>query len=286
MRKYIFQTALAAICAAMGLSASAQVPSNRLEPTENKLVEDAVKGGIVVMEQQFRVQDKATGKIYGLDTDSIFGKSFAVAFKVNNAYVVTSRTTKPWSYNDEFAKINKNYYPVPHYSFMRPLADESYKFVYLDTTAMTSVGKDVYKYESTDPVKGFVSKALNGTADGLMAWVKMPQNFEKDGLGTLTLDVVKQKISFGDAASASVKVPSLNNAYLGGIFVVPEIAETGTIRLCVAGILAKGTDGSWNLMKLNSSSKIVVEQPKAEPQNKAPMLREIPVETKSQKHKK
>lgn len=232
-----------------GLSCRGQLILGKLGT--DLLVEDALKGGFIIVHTQYQLKAKASGNLYGRGGRDYYGETYSLGYLFPQGCIVPYSTLNPWENDPYFEKYRGN---------------DSYQPVLTDTATYISCGKDAtlqsfvmsnitaisdsaFFIVPTEPDEG---KALpvtqeEGELTGWFLWCMIPKGQNLGTDSALSYTSIYRKINTTDPTTLYVDAPIREENPLGGIFVVPHVDSVGKISLLTKGILQKTDDGSWYL---------------------------------------
>lgn len=211
------------------------------------LLKNAIRPAFFLSRQSFQICDKKTGELYGLNNKDEFGTEISLGIKVKNGYVLTNKAIRPWEYNDKFEKYKDGYTPVPYSSQYSEFADDM-KYDSLDVTESKInelLSSTLYLVTSNClSDKGLTIDNTKGAKEGWIVWVCTK---EEDLNKTAKLELICFSLSVeaSENYDAEIETPDGLNV-LGGIYIVPENREIGSIEFCISGIMVE-KEGKWNL---------------------------------------
>ncbi len=213
-------------------------------------VENAVRTGIFLTKHSFRICDKKSGDLFGLDGKDEFGSQYAFGVKVSGGILLTNRSVCPWLYDANFDKYKNDYSPVLFQALYSGL-EETPKYDLLDyeyDKKEVVVDTAVYRFMcNTFDGKGFTLDNVTGKKDGWIVWIVAGGDSNPEGNGQLDFIVYRKEITVSkNGQSFEVDKPDGKLKILGGIYVVPTFKEVGIIEFQLCGVLAL-TNTSWRM---------------------------------------
>lgn len=220
----------------------------KMEADSTVMLEKSIKSGLFLSKQSFRVCDKATGQLFGLNGHQEFGVSYTLGVKIPGGYCLTDRAVRPYRYDAKFGKYRDGYDPVMYQSVYRELTDTAGfdSLVIINLTALCDsslyVGRtDIF----TD--KSFITDTAAGRKDGWIIWVtadvaESPKENIDMVVSRITLDADR------DCRTETV-APSVSEGkvLIGGIYVVPVIPSVGVVQYKLCGVLVM-TGDRWSVV--------------------------------------
>lgn len=246
MKKVIVIIGLLIACS-MGY---AQMPNVSMVSGAQKFVEDAVKNGLLIVNQKYCLVDDNMRQ-FGSENRDFFGQTISVGIKVNNGYLVDLKAVAPQKFDPNFeayadrysAKIKKTEYCMIGDSLLKPLP---YSVCEIDTLV---ADKLFFSKNNVFGNNGFVVDNSNGEKVGWIVWVL------SDG-SNYSVQLIRKNIRFMDGTT-EYNVEKLNvfdnKTIVGGVFVVPQNTAIGQVTFKLAGVVGKIGE-QWIVMKMPANS--------------------------------
>ena len=239
MKKYILIIALNLFA----LTTFAQL--ERFSISNNQqLIEDAVKNGLFVIHQTYKLQDKTTDEpaYYGWNNKPFFGETFSVGIKISEGYYVGDKAVNPWRYDSNFDTYSNNpqYVPVFSETKYRELSDTACMKLPFDMQSCKEI-KEKCLYEINDAVfggKGFEENSTDEKHEGWLVWVVTDKPITKLNDSAIALITYRKELVFQpEVNSYEIESPSFKKDIIGGIYIVPKVTEIGKITFLLTGFL-------------------------------------------------
>lgn len=238
---------LALCCSAAGAQT---LPSLGLKTDNQQLVEDAVKGGMVLVRQSFQLRQNSTGQLFGSHNNEEFGTDCSLAVLVNGGVLVTDRTAHPWAYDERVAKYLADYTPVPLRTYVSRFGvDGGYEEQPL---GVDSVGGEAGSLAYILPTgafggAGFEPDTATTERKGWLVWVVSDKGYDLAN-GTNADFVVQRYTVAGGSVHDGMPLKTLNTSktLLGGVFVVPSYEGVGKVVFRLCGMAVRRGD-AWLL---------------------------------------
>lgn len=217
------------------------------------IIADAVKPALSIVRQQYRVEQG--GKYYGRRSRPYYGESFSLRVKVSGSSFLQRNVIYPWENDEDFKRLNqgKKYEPSIYYTYNHAVSDSIWTPVdlELETQFVQPFDSDSLIYKHDDAVNdfGLAIDDTPGKKQGYMIWA-YSSTTATDSLMKVYLRQNSMPVD-AKGNSALIKLnPSDSEKVIGGIYVVPVVERVGQIKVLLAGIATKKTDGSWALFLL------------------------------------
>ena len=235
-------------------SAFAQLFGTGIFSSSNQqLVEKAVQDGIVLLRQEYQLEDTLTMKRYAWDNRPEFGSAVSMCVLTENGYIVSDRALHPWEYDPRFEQYrNTKYRPVLSKTGFRTVADSVYRAAGRPEPQCVQPLSDkgwVHAADSLFGCKGFTFDRTAGEKDGWLVWLASGGSGETDS-EELSLVIYRHKLVV-EEGTESYDIPAPNSllSMTGGIYIVPQYTGIGEITFALVGAVA-GNEGKWQMMRV------------------------------------
>ncbi len=220
------------------------------------IINDALAPALSVIRQQYRLE--RGGDYYGKSKRPYYGETYTLGIKVSGGTILQRGVIAPWENDDDYQRVNKdNKYKAEWYKTLQhSLQDSIWQVVELElgTQYVSSFNSDNTLYIHTDAMSdfGLPTDEIPGKKQGylVMAYISVQDS---------TMRVILRQSSYQvDASPDSTTIalaPSDADKVIGGLFVVPVIERAGYIKLLMAGVAAKNSDGCWTLHLLTKGAE-------------------------------
>ena len=265
MRKIIIISILLISCNRLSF---AQFGQNVFSSANQQLIERAVRDGIMLVRQEYQLEDTVTMKRYTWNNRPEFGSSQSFCVLTGNGYIVSNKALEPWEHDSKYAKYTDSVYrPVLSKTYCRTISDDKYREVgCLNPTGTKTLLQDdwIYVCDSTFNKRGFISDTVSGEKDGWLIWLTI-NDVEKIDTEELTLVSYRHKLSIEEKKDIyEIPDPTTQRYIIGGIYVEPKYVEIGRIEFALIGIVVN-IDNKWQMIRRRSESQNeqerAIEQP-------------------------
>ena len=210
------------------------------------MIERAIVDGLVLIKQDFQLEDTIEGNRYNWQGGKEFGGSISFMVRTADGIITTDEIVAPWNYDDNYPQFK----------------GRQYKPVYLRTSLMTvnqkgwKVQEDVMEFEkkgqlanglkivTTDESDddGFIHSKGYGKKEAWVIWLMVPDGnlssidncaFRSN---QLTMNIEKGKKLYDIEAPKGAMSP------IGGIVVEPVFDGIGHIDVALIGVVSKTDD--------------------------------------------
>lgn len=229
--------------------------------TNQQLIEDAVKSGLIIIHRQYQLQDvtAATPSFFGWNNDLHFGDSYSLAVKTTEGYYIGGQAVHPWKYDNKFDEYQDNaqYAPVLSGSEYRQLSDTVYSSLPFKEQIIKEISENRI-YSVRDTVfgnQGFTTYiSATDTIKGWLVWVVSGKPLAENSAQPLFCITYRSElVCKDDQLLYEINPPAIQTNILGGIYVVPEVTAIGQITFKLAGILHFEHE-QWHIVRLNQTS--------------------------------
>lgn len=224
--------------------------------SNQQLIEDAIKNGIIVICQSYQLEDTTTHQLYGRYGNKEFGKSYSIGVKVSGGLAVTNKTTTPWEYDNNFSRYRDSHKPILYQTKVKELSDSSFTQLNLGidsigTTHSISIIPDTVSYNGN----GFQYRKHEGKTDGWIVWITSPIDIQDcDSLRIVDHIIYRKNIEYHpDSLSYTIDVPQSTKKIWGGIFVVPQQTQIGELTFDLGGIIVETSPSSWQMFPIEDT---------------------------------
>jgi hypothetical protein len=226
------------------------------------LIEEAVRDGLFVVRQHYRLKDTttATPEYWGLNGAPHFGATYSLGVKTAAGYYIDNRAAHPWLYDGNFDEYrdSRKFAPVVSQTDVRGLDGVAYRAVTSKDMPLTAVADSQLYYvgDSAAFGRGFIEdNTPAGEKKGWLAWAvsDKPMRAGQDTI-PVSLLIYRTELNFVNGqAEYEVKNPATNKTVLGGIYVMPETTAVGIITFKLSGVLHQ-KDGKWKVIGIKGNS--------------------------------
>lgn len=215
-------------------------------PQMNKLVEEAVSNGVILVRQPYYATDGA-GKFYNYkkgkdNAGGELGVVYSAGLIINGGYLFTDRAMTPWEYDSEYMEKRGSmvggvkpgtttYTLLNKKASYQPLAFDGATagIVYPDKVFTTPVNTALFQY-------GFDINREEGRRDGYVVWISPALNQDLSKDASLNFEVMPRKISVSSNPKDLINLGTGHANAIGMVYVVPEVNGIGNIVLNLEGI--------------------------------------------------
>ena len=234
----------------------AQFP-DMLISSNQQLVEDAVKDGLMVIRRDYRLQKTVNDSVsyYGRNGKDYFGQAYSLGVKVNGGFYTLRSMLKPWETDENYERYRNDaaYEPVIFNNEHRYVEAPEYASLYADWTKTKAIASLMFVPDSIND--GFAINHSFGEKNGWIVLVTSEGNWEEDDEAPFALVIYRNSIQINDEEySYTIKPPSTTQNILGGIYVCPEVSSVGKVTFLLAGMIENDGE-NWKISIVTDNIK-------------------------------
>lgn len=234
----------------------AQSFSLAFKSSESLLIERSIQKGLIVMSQEYQLEDTLTHKRYSLDNQEYFGKSHSFAVLVENGIITSPRIVRPWESDENFIRYkNSKYQPVVSKTSAMAVNDTTWKeTLLLDPQGIFPLKDSTWCFlQDSTYNQGFVCDTLRKEDEGWLVWMIAEGINDKE---FFSLETVRYKHT---EESNDKVIQALSGNVIGGIFISPSYERIGQLVLKLEGILTPFEEG-WKLSSIVVDNKSMLDE--------------------------
>lgn len=254
------------------MSIFAQFDIGMFSSNNQQLVEDAITGGMVIVEQAYQLEDTVSHQLFGRYGNNEFGQSYSVAVKVPGGLLVQDCAIRPWEYDENFDRYRESHRPALYTTRYREFTDSALTTLAGDIHDAKPAAQGLYMVpdSTTFGGNGFMpDTATCGECDGWLAWITSPQPIDscntQSAQPLVTHTIYRHKLALSpDSAEYAVKAPQVKGSIWGGIYIVPRQTGIGQITFTLCGVMVPGEEETWKIAIPKRRNEEVKEAPKGD----------------------
>lgn len=224
-----------------------------LASPNQQLIELAIDGAFLNVEQSYRLVDLKSSRLYGRNGKEEFGKTASVGIKVQKGYIVTDKVVRPWEYDANYRQYEGRYGTKLYKTVIgngrktveldsidiTPCKNQSSLFYIKDTANFNADGLSV----NDQNVKGKIS--------GWLVWFVKGNN-KKDTVENI---IYKNTLEIKENVDEYLlEKPNTSKNILGGIFLLPTRPRIGVVDFKLVGVLVEKMN-SWVMLKTEMAAE-------------------------------
>lgn len=237
-----------------------QVAAQVFKTSNQKIVEDAIKSGLVIYRQSYQLQDNSTNQIYGKNGRDEFGKSYSIGIKVEDHLLVPKSALAPWESDQSYQRYTSTHRPLLYKTRARIVCDtlEYECHPLIDSTIILSDNRFIQLKDTTFLMSpGFAIDAHPGKKDGWVVWITSENNIEmSDTIRTENFMIYNKELNISaDSVRVKIDNPQTEKKIWGGIYITPKQTQVGTIQFYINGIM-QYVGEQWYVYTLSRTTQI------------------------------
>lgn len=229
------------------LPLSAQIFNFSLKTNNQQLIDKALDGAFVKINQSYELCDTVKDEHFGRNEKDYFSIIPFIGVETVNGLVFPSATMMPWSYDNDFDEYKNQYKPLVTGSKLSLLNSPEKAVRTLDgiiagdkLTDRLSLLKD-----SIQSVPGLLVDTVPGVKDGWLIWLTSESNIVESD--SVKFNSIKKEIEVPvDGEYLRIDRPDISGIVYGGIYVTPIQTGVGQIAFTLTGVMVLDDEG-WVL---------------------------------------
>jgi len=221
-----------------------------LKSANQQLIENAVQGGIFLMEQHYLLRDTVTGECFGKNNQDSFGKVLSLGVKVKQGYCITNRAVCPWKYDADFKRYQGSiYHPFLSKSTYRELSDSCMAEIAITSMPTDSVSCVFVADSVLFKGDGFELDDSCGKKRGWLVWITSEKDMDVgDSVCSFSSVIYRKDMELVENQEEYPVEPSdFGQNVWGGIYVLPMQRGIGKLLFKLVGVLTKRED-KWMMV--------------------------------------
>lgn len=226
------------------LPLSAQIFNFSLRTNNQQLIDKALEGAFVKINQSYELCDTAKDEHFGRNEKDYFSIIPFIGIETERGLVFPSSTITPWTSDVDFNEYKDQYKPLVTGSTIT-LLNNSDKSVRSLTTPIAGEGLSErlsLLNDSLQAVSGLPVDTVPGIKDGWLIWLASESNLvEADSVKLIS---IKKDIEVPiDGEPLHLEQPDVSGKVYGGIYVTPLQSRVGQISFTLTGIMVLDDEG-------------------------------------------
>ncbi|MDE6648973.1 MAG: hypothetical protein K2K45_03485 [Muribaculaceae bacterium] len=232
----------------VAIPSAAQIFNFSLRTNNQQLIDKALSGAFVRINQSYELCDTVKDEHFGRDGKDHFNIVPFIGVETEEGIVFPGSVLTPWGNDSDFEKYKDRYKPLATKSTISLLNTEEkqshkYSGSPIDGLALT-------KYlctmaDTTRTVKGLNVDSIPGKKDGWFIWLSSEKDLAETD--TVKLTSIKKDLEVPvNGESLRIDTPEISETVYGGIYVTPTQTAVGQITFILTGIMVSDENG-WIL---------------------------------------
>lgn len=233
------------MAAIVSLPTTAQIFNFSLRTNNQQLIDEALAGAFVRINQSYELCDTIKDEHFGRDGKDFFSIISFIGIETERGLVFPSATLKPWSYDKDFEEYQGQYKPLITKTKVRGLNNGKEDLI-LDASHLF-LGKDVSKHlsvlcDSTQSSKGLKVDTIPGAKNGWLIWLSSNSNLAETD--SVRFTSIKKDIEVPiDGGFLHIDKPEISETVYGGIYVTPIQSSIGQLTFTLTGVMVLDEEG-------------------------------------------
>lgn len=230
------------------LPATAQIFNFSLRTNNQQLIDEALAGAFVKINQSYELCDTVKDEHFGRDEKDYFSIIPFVGIETERGLVFPSATLRPWLYDNDFEEYQDQYKPLITETKVTGLNNGKEDLT--RDVSLPFLGKDVSKHlsvlcDSTQSHKGLKVDTIPGAKNGWLIWLSSNSNLAETD--SVRFTSIKKDIEVPiDGVFLHIDKPEISETVYGGIYVTPIQSSIGQLTFTLTGVMVLDEEG-WVL---------------------------------------
>lgn len=217
---------------------SAQRLDNWIKTNNQQLIDRALDGAFVKINQSYNLCDTVNDKHYGRNDKDYFSIIPFIGIETERGLLFPTATLMPWNADKDFNEYEGQYKPIVYESKLSLLNSTNKSEKILDSiisgdkvTERLSLFND-----SIQSAKGLLVDTISGEKDGWLIWLTTDEDIvENDSLKIIS---IKKEIEVpADGKFITIETPEVSGTIYGGIYVTPTQTGVGQLTFTLTGVM-------------------------------------------------
>lgn len=232
----------------VALPATAQIFNFSLRTNNQQLIDIALSGAFIRINQSYELCDTVNDQHFGRDGMDYFSIVPFIGIETQEGLVFPSSALTPWTNDCDFDKYKERYKPLVTKSTVSLLnsVEELPERDIQSPINGTAITRNICALtDSIHSSYGLAVDSLPGEKDGWFVWISSNQDLSETD--TVKFTSIKKSIEVPvDGESLRIDTPEISETVYGGIYVTPVQQAIGQIMFTLSGMMVLDEDG-WIL---------------------------------------
>ena len=226
--------------------ANAQLESFFPKSNNRQLVEKAVQKGIVLVKQDYQLEDTLTGNLYNWNNGTEFGSGISFLVNLEDGYVTTDRALSSWNYDEKFKDYKgKQFRPSNSRTSIMTISDTVWKVrsKVIAPFERKKLSDNLYYAKDTIAFEGGFSRFSDyGKKETWIVWLQS-KDFDSNPNPRLSFSIYRREFTIDNHTKVyDVDAPLGADDVIGGVMMEPVFDGFGRITFAVIGVIEKNGD--------------------------------------------
>ena len=232
----------------VAIPSTAQIFNFSLRTNNQQLIDKALSGAFVRINQSYELCDTVKVEHFGRDGKDYFNIVPFIGVKSEEGIVFPSLALTPWANDCDFDKYKDRYKPLATKSSISLLNIEEEQASKYSGSPIGGLAMTKYLCTMVDTiqmVKGLNVDSIPGRKDGWFIWLSSNQNLAETD--SVKFTSIKKDLEVPDDGEfLRIDTPEISGTVHGGIYVIPTQTAVGQITFTLTGIMVSDEEG-WIL---------------------------------------
>ena len=224
-------------------SMSAQLFNFSLRTNNQQLIDDALAGAFVRINQSYELCDTVNDAHFGRDGKDYFSIISFIGVETESGLLFPTATLKPWTYDKAFKDYQNKYQPLLTSTKITRLNGGC------DVEFNSILVGDSIKHTLSilnNSTKGLRIDTVPGEKEGWIIWLSSNESLAAND--TVRLTSIKKNIDVPiDGEHLTIDNPDISETVYGGVYVTPKQTAVGQITFELTGVMVMNED-SWDII--------------------------------------
>lgn len=232
----------------VALPATAQIFNFSLRTNNQQLIDEALAGAFVKVNQSYELCDTVKDEHFGRNGEDYFNIIPFLGINTEKGLVFPSAILEPWTYDGDFDEYKGQYKPITSSSKISVL--NTNEDLGLAISEATVSGKSITKLlcvlnDTIQNQNGLAVDTVPGLKNGWLIWLSSNANLvETDSVRFTSL---KKEIEVPiNGGYLHIDKPEISETAYGGVFVTPVQTSIGQLTFTLTGVMVLDEEG-WGL---------------------------------------
>lgn len=234
--------------AVIAFPVTAQIFSLSMRTNNQQLIDEAIAGAFVRIDQSYELCDTINDEHYGREGKDYFSIIPFIGIETEQGLVFPSSALRPWSSDEDFEKYQSQYKPLvidTKISILNNRKEHNLRDIKPPFTGKEISGHMSLLCDSTQANQGFRVDTIPGVKDGWLIWLTSNSNLTETD--SVRFASIKKEIEVPiDGGFLHIDKPEISEAVYGGIYVTPIQTSIGQLTFTLTGVMVLDEEG-WVL---------------------------------------
>lgn len=226
---------------------NAQIFNFSLKTNNQQLIDKALDGAFVKINQSYELCDTIKDEHFGRDEKDYFSIIPFIGVETEKGLIFPSASLAPWTNDDDFRQYKNEYKPIVSGSKLSLLNSHEKTVRILDAIIAGDIITERLSIlnDSTQSVPGLLVDTVPGIKDGWLIWLSSESDIiESD---SVKFNSIKKEIEVPiDGEHLRIDNPDISGTVYGGIYVTPIQKGVGQLAFILTGVMVLDDEG-WVL---------------------------------------